>query len=268
MNIPINMKTFKNGLLAIMTLTAMSVSAQDTNPTELIQKMEAAMGGWDLLWSQNDVEFQYDYVYADGKADLSTERYIFEGEHSWAKYTQHDINAMPGKEGEVIQSLVDNQAVCTLAGEAMTDAQVVGGTDFLRRANYFWFTMFFKLNNPGTVHKYLGSESLEGKDYHKISVTYEGDKTGKEQNDEYIIFINKETMLVDQFFFSLPAMGVNVPVLKMDVEYEEINGLQLPTKRYVYQPGEDGKPQAQPFLTQTSSKVKFNNGFTPADFKI
>ena len=262
------MKTLRSGLLAIVVLAATSVSAQTPNPTELIQKMEAAMGGWDLLWSQNDVEFQYDYIYADGKADLSTERYIFEGEHSWAKYTQHDINAMPGTEGEVVQSLVNNKAACTLSGEAMSDAQVVGGTDFLRRANYFWFTMFFKLSNPGTVHKYLGTEAIAGTDYHKVSVTYESDKTGKEQNDEYIIYINQQTMLVDQFFFSLPAMGVNAPVLKMTVEYEEINGLKLPTKRYVYQPGEDGQPKADPFLTQISKNVKFNNGFTPADFKI
>jgi len=268
MNIPIIMKALRQSLLVILTVAVTFANAQDPNPTELLKKMEATMGGWDLLWSQNDVEFQYDYVSGDGQADLSIERYIFEGEHSWAKYTQHDINAMPGREGEVIQALVNNKAACTLAGKAMTDEQVVGGTDFLRRANYFWFTMFFKLNNPGTIHKYLGSETMDGKNYHKISVAFEGDKTGKEQNDEYILFLNAETMLVDQFFFSLPAMGVNAPVLKMAVEYEEINGLKLPTKRYVYQPGADGKPQPEPFLTQTSSNVKFNNGFKPEDFKI
>lgn len=259
---------FRIGLSATALLITLTTLAQTPDPSDLIKQMEAKVGGWDKLWAQKDVEFQYNYVYADGKQDVSTERYIFEGEHSWAKYTQHDINVLPGKGGVVIQSLVNNQPACAQDGKAMNDQQVLGGTDFLRRANYFWFAMFHKLQNPGTIHKYLGTESVDGVNYHKISVAYESDKTGKPQNDAYVLYLNPETMLVDQFFFSLPAMGVHQPVLKMKVEYEAINGLLLPTKRWAYQPGPDGKPNAEPFLTQTSTQVKFNNGFTPEDFKI
>ena len=111
---------------------------------------------------------------------------------------------MPGAGGTVVQSLVNNQAACAQDGKLMEDSQIVGGTDFLRRANYFWFAMFFKLNDPGTIHKYLGQEEVEGTNYHKISVSYESEETGKEQNDAYILYLNPETMLVDQFFFSLP----------------------------------------------------------------
>ncbi|MDW3190781.1 MAG: DUF6503 family protein [Cytophagales bacterium] len=263
------MKTFTRiGLLASAFLITLTSLAQTPDPKELLQQMEAKVGGWDKLWSQKDVEFLYNYVYADGKKDVSTERYIFEGEHSWAKYTQHDINVMPGKGGVVIQSLVDNKPACVMDGSAMDDPQVLGGTDFLRRANYFWFAMFYKMLNPGTIHKYMGSEEVDGVNYHKISVAYESETTGKLQNDAYVLYLNPETMLVDHFFFSLPAMGVNQPVLKMKVEYEAINGLLLPTKRWAFQPGADGKPSAEPFLTQISSQVKFNNGFTPEDLKI
>lgn len=258
----------KTGLYATALLIASITLAQSPNPTELLQEMETKVGGWDKLWAQKDVEFQYNYVYADGKKDVSTERYIFEGEHSWAKYAQHDINVMPGKGGEVIQSLVNNKPACAQDGNAMEDPQILGGTEFLRKANYFWFAMFYKMQNPGTVHKYLGKELVDGVNYHKISVAYESEKTGKPQNDAYVLYLNPETMLVDHFFFSLPAMGVNQPVLKMKVAYEEINGLLLPTKRWAYQPGPNGQPSAEPFLTQTSTQVKFNNGFTLEDFKI
>ena len=67
---------------------------------------------------------------------------------------------------------------------------------------------------------------------------------------------------------SLPAMGVNEPVLLMKVEYEEVNGVKLPLKRYVFQPGKDGKPQTEPFLVQTSSNLKFNNGFQAEDLSL
>ncbi len=261
-------KLFRSSLLTTALLITLISSAQTNNPTDLLKQMETKMGGWDKLWAQNDVEFKYNYIYADGKKDISTERYIFEGEHSWAKYTQHDINVMPGTGGVVVQSLVNNQSACSQDGTSVDNPEILGGTEFLRRANYFWFAMFYKMLNPGTIHKHLGRETADGVNYHKISVAYESDKTGKPQNDAYILYLNPETMLVDQFFFSLPAMGVNQPVLKMKVEYEKINGLLLPTKRWVYQPGPDGKPSADPFLTQTSTQLKFDNGFKPEDFKI
>lgn len=175
---------------------------------------------------------------------------------------------MPGREGEVVQSVVDSEPTCAMAGKKLTDPEVLGGTDFLRRANYFWFTMMFKLNNPGTVHEYMGEENVNGTAYQKVKVTYESDKTGKEKNDGYLLYINPETKLVDQFFFSLPAMGMEQIAIKMEVDYEEINGLKLPTKRTIYMPGQDGKLATSPSLIQTSTNVKFNNGFTPEGFKL
>ncbi|MFY0601579.1 MAG: hypothetical protein JXR03_18025 [Cyclobacteriaceae bacterium] len=261
-----------NSTKAILLIPAVAlcllVQAQP-NATDLIKKMEETLGGWDKLWEQKDVQFDYDYTYpGKGVSDVSQERYIFEGEHSWAKYTKHQINVFPEKEGDVVQSLVANKPACTLAGEAMLDQKVVGTSAFLRKANYFWFTMMYKLNNPGTVHEYIGEETISGTSYHKVKVSFEAEKTGKEQNDAYMLYINQDTNLVDLFYFSLPAMGVNDIALKMEVNYEEINELLLPTKRSVYMPGEDGTFSNEPSLIQTSTNVKFNNGFTPEDLKI
>lgn len=251
-----------------MALLLPTLEAQEVNATELIQKMEVAVGSWNKLWEQKDVQFDYDYNYPQqGKRDVSQERYIFEGEHSWAKYTQHEINVMPGESGVVVQACVNNVASCMKDGVKVTDPQVIGSTDFLRRANYFWFTMMFKLNNPGTIHEYLGTETVEGVVYNKVKVSYESNKTGKDVNDAYILFLNPETDLVDQFYFSLPAMGVEQIALKMEVNYEEINGLKLPTKRFIYMPGSDGKLGVEPALVQTSTNIKFKNGFTTADLE-
>ena len=255
-------------LVAIL-FQVITAFGQQPNPTKLIQEMQTAVGGWDKLYALNDVEFEYDYHYPQqGIKDVSVERYIFEGEHSWAKYSTHQINAMPKAEGEVIQACVNNKATCSLNGKPVDNPEVIGGTDFLRRANYFWFTMNFKLNDPGTIHEYMGEETVEGKNYHKVKVTYESEKTGKPKNDGYLLYINKDTKLVDLFYFSLPAMGVDQIAIKMEVDYEEMNGVKLPVKRYIYMPGPDGKLGEEAALVQTSSNIKFNNGFKPEDLKI
>lgn len=263
------MKTIQLFFLLFVSLSGTALAQSDEKAQALLSEMETALGGWDKLWSQGDVSYTYDYHYpASGQRDLSTERYIFEGEHSWAKYTQHDINVMPGKEGTVVQALVDGQAAVKMGDKMMEDPQVVGGAEFLRRANYFWLTMFYKMDNPGVVATYKGKEKIEGTEYEVVHVTYDPAMTGKEKNDEYKLYLNPETNLVDRFFFSLPAMGVNQPVILMEVDYEEINGLQLPTKRRIYQPGEDGQLPDTPGLVQTLTDVKFGNGFTADDFRL
>ena len=257
-------------LIILLLLFPMSLAiAQQPDPTQLITQMQEAVGGWDKLYALGDVEFTYDYHSPQQDLrDLSTERYIFEGEHSWAKYSTHQINVLPDQTGEVIQSLVHNQATISHQGKLLKDPQVLGATGFLRRANYFWFVMFFKLNDPGTIHEYLGEESVQGTPYHKVRVTYNSDKTGKAQNDGYVLYIHPETHLVDQFYFSLPAMGMNDIAIKMEVEYQTLEGVKLPLKRTIYMPGQDGKVSSKPSLIQTSSRVKFGNGFTPEDFKL
>ena len=256
-------------LLALFFGAQQAKAQNDAKATELIKSLEKAAGGWNALWDQKDVEFEYDYSYpAKGVKDFSVERYIFDGEHSWAKYTTHQVNIMPKEEGVVEMGLVNNVTTMTKDGEPVTDEKVVGTADFLRRANFFWFTMNFKLANPGTIHKYLGQEELAGITYEKVEVTYDSEETGKKNNDTYILYINPETSLVDQFYFSLPDFGVTSPVLKMKVTYSEINGLQIPARRDVWFPNDQGAYSEDANLVQKSLNIKFNNGFKPEDLKV
>jgi len=259
--------------LAIMLCVAASFSTgfarQDKNPKKLIGDMQEATGNWDKLYSMNDVEFTYKYHYPGPNImDLSTERYVFEGEKSWAKYSVHQINVAPKEEGEVVQYYDGKAASMSQNGKAMSSPEAVGSTEFLRKANYFWFVMNFKLMDPGTVHKYEGQETVNGINYDKVSIAYESTVTGKPQNDAYIVYINPETKMIDRFFFSLTVMGVDKPMILMEVAYEDYDGLKLPTKRTIYMPGADGKLATSPSLIQTSTGLKFNNNFSAEDLKI
>lgn len=240
----------------------------DTDPKSkaLIKALYKRNGGRDKLASKKDVEFTYIYHdFAKGK-DISTERYIFNGGSSWGKYSQHEVNVMPGKKGMVAQCLMNGKPAISVAGNPIMDQKAVGGTAFLRSANYFWFTMTYKLNDPGTIHKYLGQENVNGTNYDKVSLTYDSGLTNKETNDEFVLYFNPETTLVDQLMFSVPAMGVNQPILKMEIEYTKIDGVYVPAKRTVSAPDAKGKYAA--VTIQYTKDVKFNNKFTAADLKI
>ncbi|GAA4278096.1 DUF6503 family protein [Aquimarina mytili] len=241
----------------------------DTNiPKTIIKAIAEASGGWNTLWNLKDVEYTYAYEQADGKKDISIERYIFDGEYSWGKYTTHQVNVLPEGNQPIIQNYAKGKASVSIDGKEITDEKIIGTADFLRQVNYYWFMMNFKIGDPGTAYEYLGQEVVDGKTYDKVTVSYDSQKTGKEANDAYILYVNPETKLIDQFYFSLPAWGINDIVLLMKVKYTEIDGIQVPTHRYAYIPNNKGEYAEEPSLSEISTDVKFNNGFKPDDLKI
>ena len=279
-----NMKTKSLGLLAIAAFALLTACVQktkqaeatveeaekvvekvpvyDTNqPETLLKAVAHAHGGWGDLWKKQDVQYTYDYRTPDGKADVSMERYIFKNEASFGKYTQHDINVMPGEKGEVVQYFNGEETTVMVDGEKAEDPQLLGVSDFLRRANYFWFTMPYKLTDKGTIITYQGQEDYNGTTYDKVHVTYDPEITGKEQNDIYVLYVNPETKLIDRFFFSLPFLGVNDPVIIANYDYEDVDGQLIATKRTYFLPSEQGYAD-EPNIVQTLTDVKFNNGFT------
>ncbi len=232
------------------------------DPQSILAAIEYAHGGWGDLWKKGDVQYTYTYHSTDAnKTDLSTERYIFSNEASYGHYTQHEINVMPNVEGEVTQCFDGENTVVLVNGTKNEDPQANVVGDFLRKANYFWFVMPYKLNDAGTVASYEGQETHNDKVYDKLKISYDPSITGKEQNDTYVLYVNPETKLIDRFYFSLPFMGVAEPLIIADYEYTDVDGQMLATKRSYYMPSENGYAEA-PNLVQTLTDISFNNGFT------
>ena len=234
----------------------------DTNtPKTIIEAIAKTCGGTDNLRAHNDVQFDYYYETPNGKKDVSVERYIFDNEISWARYTTHQVNVFPESEGDVIQFYDGAKCVLYNNGNAVEDSEALGFAQFLRQANFMWFNMMFKLGDPGTVYEYLGQETLNDKTYDKLKVTYDPKITGKEENDIYVLFVNPETNIVDQFTFSLPLLKVYEPVLLAKLTYAEIDGINVISRREMFMPSEDGSEMLL-MLDQHTKNVKFNNGFT------
>ncbi len=233
-----------------------------TNSKEILAATEKAHGGWNHLRSKNDVEYHYEYTVPEGKADISTERYIFDSEISFGHYTRHEINTMPTENGIVTHFFDGEKVTITLNEDVVENERTIATAEFVRRANYFWFVMPYKLNDPGTIAKYLGKEIYNGIDYAKLEITYDAKVTGKEKNDIYILYVNQETQLIDRFYFSLPFLGISSPVILAEYTYKEIEGQKIATNRNYFLPDAKGAYRESPSITQILSQIKFNNGFT------
>jgi hypothetical protein len=235
-------------------------------PKALVQQMVAAVGGIDRLYALKDVE--YTYIYHDltnDKKDVSLERYVFDGELSWAHYETREKNVVPQMEGEVNQGFNGSESWMTIDGKLVEDnPQLAKLCDFLRKTNYYWFTMMFKLTDPGVQYKYNGAKTVDGVDYDLIEISF-GEGVGDAQ-DTYLLYINPETKLVDQFLFTVMDFGVAEPFL-MKVEYEEIQGVKLPAKRKYVRANWEGEPQNDEWTAAIWTNIKFNNGFDRSMFE-
>ena len=232
----------------------------------LVKEMVAAIGGVEALYAKKDVEYTYTYnVPAEGKKDVSKERYVFDGELSWAAYETHEKFVSPGYEGTVYQGYDGKNFWVKHDDEVMEDEQMNGLSSFMRKTNYYWFNMMFKLLDPGLVYEYKGTKEVDSVNYEIVRVTFE-ENVGVAQ-DIYELYINPETKLVDQFLFTVQAFGVTDPLL-MKVKYEEVDGLMLTTYRKYAPANWEGEVIQEAWAEEISEDVKFNNGFTTDQFSI
>lgn len=227
---------------------------------ELVYKMVEKVGDYKTLRDKMDVVYTYTYTVPDGKADISTEKYIFDGELSYALYKQHE-RTLPELEGIMEQGYDGEEYWIKQNGTVQNDSEMLKRVMFSRPTNFYWFTMFQKLLDPNLNYEYLGE-----KDNHEIvKISFISD--GNKPTDIYQIYINKSTSLVDYFLFTVADFGIIETPLLMQMEYEAVDGLLIPTKRQYKKSTWDATVSQDPWIKVTWSDIKFNNGLTKADFE-
>ncbi len=244
-------------VLAVVVLVAPAEAAKD--PEALIAGVVDAVGGAGALHARQDVEYTYLYRRPDGKLDVSLERYVFDGELSWASYPVHE-GFIEDSPLEITQGYDGESSWIALGGDRLGAPQASKMADFLRKTNYYWFSMMFKLLDPGCLYSYEGTREHDGTTYDLVKLTF---KSGVgDVSDTYLLYIHPETHLIDRFLFTVLDFGLENPLL-MEVRYEEIDGLQLPTyRRYAPAAGWDGALAADATWTEEISVgVRFGNGF-------
>ncbi|GAL64553.1 DUF6503 family protein [Algibacter lectus] len=228
---------------------------------ELVYQMTQKVGDYSKLASKKDVVYTYTYRIPDGKTDIITEKYIFNGELSYGAYQKHE-RTLPDLEGLIEQGYDGNEFWIKLNGAPLNDAAALKKVAFNRPTNFYWFAMMQKLLDPGLQYEYLKEQTINNNNYAVVKVSFNTSKP----SDIYQLYINKETKLVDQFLFTVMDFGRTEPML-MIMEYEQVEDLLIPTKRKYKKSNWDAEVTEEPWILVNWTDIKFNNGLTKADFK-
>ncbi len=243
--------------------TEISAPKFDNKGHELVYNMVQKVGDMAKLHSKKNVIYTYTYQTPDGKTDISKEKYLFDGELSYGAYEKHE-RTLPDLEGLIEQGYDGTEFWLKHNGEIVNDDKLLKPVAFNRPTNFYWFTMMQKLLDDGLFYEYVGEKTINNKPYNVVKVTFE--TTDAKPKDIYQLYINKETDLVDQFLFTVADFNKMDPLL-MEVTYENIDGLLLPTKRKYKNSNWDAVVTDQPWILVNWSDIRFNNELTKADFK-
>lgn len=251
-------KQFIKIVSVVLILFTTAVNAQDART--LITKVVDANGGIDALHKLKDVSFDYTFkVTGANIVDVSKERYIFNGEVSYAEYIKRQVYALPQLNGKHTQFFNGTKTESKIDGKIITEQQPAYIGHSLRKTNYYWFAMMFKLLDPGVNHKLLPNRKVNHISYKVVEMTF-GDNIG-DASDKYILYINPETYRIDQFLYTALAFGAKDPSL-MKVKYEKIDGIYVSTYRK-YAPADwNGNVLKETWTEQFTKNVKFNNNFS------
>lgn len=226
---------------------------------ELVYNMVQKTGSPADFFGKQNVEYTYKYETPDGKADVTTEKYIFDGELSYAMFKENG-RTLPELDGTIEQAFDGENYWLKHNGESIDDEQMLGQVKFGRPTNYYWFAMYPKLLDPGLTYEHKGVKTLNGKDYDVVSVAYTNDDKAK---DVYELHINQRTGLVDQFLFTVAEFGLLETPLLMEVVHENVDGLMIPTKRrYAMSTWDAELPEDVQWTNVTWSDIKFDTDMT------
>ncbi|MCH3885249.1 DUF6503 family protein [Tenacibaculum aquimarinum] len=230
---------------------------------ELVYKMTQKVGDYSKLSNKKDVVYTYTYQTPDGKSDISTEKYIFNGELSYGKYNKHQ-RTLANLEGIIEQGYDGSEFWLKNNGKLINDAKALKRVAFNRPTNYYWFTMMQKLLDPGLNYEYLGEKTINNLNYDIVKVTFESKENTPK--DIYQLYINKETNLVDQFLFTVMDFKKAEPLL-MELAYENIDGLLIPTKRRYKNSNWNADVTDKPWILVNWTNIKFDNNLNKELFR-
>lgn len=231
---------------------------------ELVYTMVEKVGNYDTLSSKKDVVYTYTYTTPDGTSDISTEKYMFDGELSYGEYKKHE-RTLSELEGTIEQGYDGSDFWLKHDGTLITDTVALKRVAFNRPTNFYWFAMFQKLLDPGLTYEYLGEKIADEKEYDVVKITFTS--TNKKPTDTYQLYINRETGLVDQFLFTVADFGVLETPYLMQVAYENIDGILIPTKRKYKKSTWDAAVSDAPWIHVTWTDITFNNDLHKKDFR-
>ncbi len=103
---------------------------------------------------------------------------------------------------------------------------------------YFALLPYF-LNDPAVRKEYLGEEKINGKDYHRVQVTFRAAGGGKDHDDEFVYWFDQADHTMDYFAYNYLTDGGGAR-FREAYNWREIGGVRFADYRN-FQPMDDSR---------------------------
>jgi Family of unknown function (DUF6503) len=173
-------------------------------------------------------------------------RFTFAGfrTHHWDKWTGRHRLEYSDRQGDRYLVLDD---VDTRQGRAWKNGEPLAGDELAKALedsyaawvnDTYWLLMPYKLRDPGVNLSYAGEETVDGKDYDKVALTF--DSVGLTPGDRYWAYINRQTGMMDRWAYILQSYPPDRPATGwLWEDWERYGGILLSSRRVSVEGGRE-----------------------------
>ncbi|WP_318345404.1 DUF6503 family protein [Flagellimonas baculiformis] len=185
------MKRILLPLLVLLFLACKETPTEEPTAQEIVDKSIAASGG--LLYNDHGTSFFFrDKEYISRNEDGKR---VFERISRLDSVTITDVKKETGFERYMNDSLV-----------VVPDSMAIKYANSINSVHYF-VRLPFGLNDAAVNKELLGKESIGGKEYYKIKVTFDQQGGGDDFEDTYIYWFDTETFKPDYLAYDFHVDG-------------------------------------------------------------
>ncbi len=135
--------------------------------------------------------------------------------HWWDKWTGRyrvEGDTKEGKHYVVLENLNTKEGTAYMDGQKLEGDQAA---EMLKNGygawvnDSYWLLMPYKIQDPGVNLSYAGEETIDGKTYDKLALSF--GNVGLTPGDHYTAYINRDTHLMDRWAYLLQDMPKDGP---------------------------------------------------------
>ena len=112
----------------------------------------------------------------------------------------------------------------------LPDSSVFVNARFYKNLYFYFFALPFMSADEGVFHESLGQKIFNGTTYDVVKITY-GENVGDSPEDQYILYINSETKILDMINYSVTYFDASKGDKYSAIiyhEWQKVNGLLVP----------------------------------------
>jgi len=155
--------------------------------------------------------------------DFRNKKYTFKNNNEAYQYTRQET-----KEGIVIKDLLSNEGYTRHLDGRLTTLSLEDNVKYSNSLNsVIYFALLpYKLNDPAVMKKDKGLTTIKGKSYHTIEISFNQAGGGKDFEDVFYYWINKDSYIVDYLAYNYHVNNGGVR-FREAIDSKMINGIRF-----------------------------------------